>query len=72
MMLHETAVAWVRNREKVTQPRHPEKETPEEYWARLCGIAQFINANYDVESLCRELPQRLQKLVDRGGDRIGK
>ena len=44
----------------------------EEYWTRLCGIAQYINANYDVERLCRDLPQRLQKLVDRGGDRIGK
>ena len=31
-----------------------------------------INNNHDVDSLCREFPQRLQKLVDAGGGRIGK
>ena len=72
VLLHETAVAWVRNREKVTQPRNPAKETPAEYAARLCGICQYINANYDVDGLCRELPGRLQTLVDREGDHIGK
>ena len=66
------ALAIEAPRESVTQPLHPEKETPAEYATRLCGICQYINANYNVENLCWELPERLQKLIDRAGDRIGK
>ena len=37
------------------------------------GICKYIiNEKYDVAGLCRELPDRLQTLVDREGDRIGK
>ena len=46
VMLHETAVAWVRNREKVTQPREPWKETTQEFAARLRIISQYINDHY--------------------------
>ena len=70
VMLHETAVAWARRRETVTQTREPWRETVEECGARLRGICQYINANHDVEGLCRKLPERLEKLVDAEGDRI--
>ena len=72
LMLHETAVAWVRNREKVTQPEEPWTETVQEFAARLRGISAYSNQHYDVDGLCRELPMRLQKLKDNAGDRIKK
>ena len=37
---------------------------------RLREICQHVNANYDVEGLCRKLPERLQLLVDARGDRM--
>ena len=72
VMLHETAVAWVRNREKVTQPKEPWKETTQEFAARLRSICQYINDHYDVDGLCKEFPQRLQAIVNSQGDRINK
>ena len=56
----------------VTQPREPAKETPDQYAARLRGICQYINANFDVDGLCRGFPGRVQTLVNREGDHIGK
>ena len=53
-------------------PREPWTETVAEYTTRLKGIVQHINDNHDVESLCREFPERLEELVRRGGDRINK
>ena len=69
-LLHETAVAWVRLRDTRTQPRHLYKETVAEYGARLARAAQHINAKFDVQSLCRQLPERLDKLVALEGDRL--
>ena len=46
------------------------KETPAEYAARLRSICQHINANFDVEGLCRKFPERVQLVVDAEGDRI--
>ena len=70
VMLYETAVAWVRCRETVTQTREPWCETVAEFGDRLRGICQHINEKYDVEGLCRKLLGRLQKIVDAAGDRI--
>ncbi len=72
VMLHESAVAWIRKRETVTQCRQPWTETAAGFSARLRSICQYINANYDVEGLCKDLPNRLQKVRDKGGDRINK
>ena len=72
VLLHETAVAWVRNREAKTKPREPWKETRAEYTTRLRGICQYINGHYNVEDLCRSFPRRLQQLVDKQGDRINR
>ena len=70
VLLHETVVAWVRSREKVTQPKYPWTETEAQYGSRLRGICQYINQNYDVDGLCRALLKRVQKVVDAGGGRI--
>ena len=60
----------MRKRETVTQTREPWRETVAEFGDRLRGICQYINEKYDVESLCRKLPVRLEKIVDAEGDRI--
>ena len=72
LLLHETTVAWIRYRERKTLPRQPWKETVEEYTARLKAIVQYINDNHDIESLCREFPDRMQAVIDNEGDRINK
>ena len=72
MMLHETSVSWIRHREKKTLPRQPWNETVADFRTRLKGICEHINANHDVEGLCREFPERLQMLIDAEGDRIRK
>jgi hypothetical protein len=72
LMLHETAVSWVRRRLAKTTPRAPWEETCEEYGSRLKEIAVYINKKYDVDGVCRELPTRVGMLMDRKGDRIPK
>ena len=72
IMLHETAVAWMRERLKKTLPRCPWEESVDAHRARLKGAAAHVNEMFDVDGLCRELPQRLQALRQSGGDRIAK
>ena len=47
--------------------RQPWTETVEQLSARMRGIVQHINTNHDVENLCRELPDRLQDVIDAKG-----
>ena len=69
---HETAVSWMRTRLAKTVPQKAWEETLPAYGTRLKACAAYINNTYDVASLCRELPDRLQSLHDRGGDRLPK
>ena len=70
LTLHETAMAWVSNRFKVTRPAKAWEETEGEFGERLRSVAEYINTTYDVESLSKELPQRIAKLRDANGDRL--
>ena len=72
LMLHETAVAWIRYEENKTRPKEPWKETVKGFASRMKGIALDINKRHDVDSLCKGLPKRVKKLMDTEGDRIGK
>ena len=72
VLLHETSVAWMRLRRTKTLPRRPWDETVEEYRARLKVCAAYANERYNIESLCRALPQRLRLLRERKGDRLAK
>ena len=72
LMLHETAVSWIRERFKKTQPKKAWEESVEEYRTRLKTCVAFINSHHDVESLCREFPDRLAELAKRQGDRLAK
>ena len=69
-LLHETAVAWIRYREKKSKPKVPWEETPAEVGQRLRAICQDINDNLEVDDLCRRFPKRLQALVDAKGERL--
>ena len=70
LLLHETAVGWIRHREPKTRLQRPWEETIAQFTSRFKGIAQDINDNLNVDDLCRALPRRVQELVDREGDRI--
>ena len=48
----------------------PWEETPEQFATRLKAVVQEINDTLNVEGLCRAFKQRVQKLLDRDGDRI--
>ena len=72
MLLHETAVAWLRWKMQVSTPACPWKETREEHKRRMQEACRQVNAEYDVEGLCREFPARLQKLKELKGDRLKK
>ena len=68
--LHENAMAWLRSRLAKTLPKTCWTESVEDYHKRRKAACTYINANYDVEGLCQDLPHRLQILVDNEGDRI--
>ena len=72
MMLHETAVSWIRRGLIWNMPPRPWEETPTEYACRLRAVVADINTRYDVEGLCRELPQRVLALHDAQGGRLDK
>ena len=70
VMLHETAVDWMRWRLTQTTPAKCWLESRPEYEARLKKIVADINENLDVEGLCYGLPKRLQKIIAAGGGRL--
>ena len=72
VLLHETAVAWVRLQQTRTTPRQPWAETRAAFGERMRAIARRINEEYNVEALCREFPGRIQKLIDLDGDNLTK
>ena len=70
VLLHETAVSWIRQKLELTLPREPRKETPASYYSRLKRICREINAEYDVDGLCRKWPGRIAQLIRNEGDRL--
>ena len=72
MMLHETAVAWIRKGLTQTLPMRAWEETVDDYASRLKDVVRRVNTHYDVDGLCRALPARSQLLVDAQGGKLGK
>ena len=72
MMLHETAVAWIRRGLTWTLPPKPWEETVADYTIRLKQVVRRINEEYNVEGLCQQLPERIQKLYEAEGGRLSK
>ena len=72
LMLHETAVAWIRKLESATLPKRPWDEDANAFGARLKEIVAKINKMHDTESLCRELPERVEKLFEKKDGKLKK
>ena len=72
MMLHETAVSWIRRGLTWSLPPRPWEESPIGYARRLRAVVRDISTHYNVEGLCRELPQRVLDLSAAQGGRLGK
>ena len=72
VMLHETAVAWCRNKLARCLPARPWLETLEEYRTRLKAAVAEVSATHDVGSLCKELPARVAQLSLAEGGRLAK
>ena len=70
VMLHETAVAWIRCRLTQTIPNQSWLESRSAYEARLKRVVASINAELDVKGLCFKLPDRLGRLIAAGGGRL--
>ena len=73
VLLHETAIAHLRENVFKSTPRRPWEETPVEFATRLRAAAAHANTEYRLGDLCRELPKRLDDLVKvTAGDRLPK
>ena len=72
LMLHETAVSCIRHKEGLTLPRRPWTESREAFAVRLKQIVAAINDEHDVDGLCRELPMRISKLIEKKGGKLRK
>jgi len=73
VLLHETAVAWLRF--YLRKHSFSRSGTLDAQEARLREVLaeaeEYINAEYDVEGLCKGLPDRLERLVhETKGDRL--
>ena len=72
LMLHETAVAWIRRMERQTLPKRPWEESAESFATRLKRIVAKVNAKHDLDGLCRSLPARVDKLLAKHGGKLRK
>ena len=72
VLLHETAVSWVRELEAKTTPAAPWHETRVAFGERLREIARRVNEKHNVAGHCRKLPGRVQDVIDREDDRLPK
>lgn len=70
VLLHETAMSWTRHVLQQTLPPRPWEETKAEYGSRLRHVGRHINAEYDVDALCRAFPSRIAKLLAAEGDNL--
>ena len=70
VMLHQTAVSWLRHRLTTTVPAKAWEEAPLAFVTRLRQCCAEINSSLDVDGLCRDFPSRIQKLVDKKGGRL--
>ena len=72
VLLHETAVSWLRHRLSRSTPAKCWQESREEYARRLKRCCEEGNKECDAEGLCKGLPKRMKLLQDTDGDRLKK
>ena len=68
VLLHETAVGWLRDRMLRTVPAEAWKEGREACYTRLREQCAKLNEECEVERLCRAFPERLAALKAKKGD----
>ena len=72
MFLHETAVSWIRKRLQAALPKKPWEESEDGFRERMRNAVAYVNSNYDVAGLCKELPSRIEKLIEAEGGKLEK
>ena len=72
LMLHETAVYWIRYRLGRSVPKKAWEESREAFTARLKVVCENISDTLDVEGLCRGFLPRVEKLVACEGGRLSE
>ena len=70
VLLHETAVSWLRYRLPISTPTNCWQETREEYGRRLKRCCEEVNKTCDVEGLCQGYPKRMKLLQQKQGGRL--
>jgi hypothetical protein len=72
VLLHETAVSWIRKYLKQHPVRlvHRMDENKKRVAAVLKDACDHINEHYKVDNLCSDLPDRLKDLVEGEGERL--
>ena len=72
VLVHETVVAWLRNH----LPKHPWKQPGSATGARekfeelVNDFVKHANKHLEVDALCKAMPERLQELVKKKGERL--
>ena len=70
LLLHETAVSWVRNVLRRMKPEVlPWKESPAQWSRRMMRAIDEAN-QYDVEALCMDFPDRIQECLTADGAKL--
>ena len=73
LLLHETAVAWLRKGMAKEKPNVlPWKETQQQWTQRIHRVVQNINDDFNVRGLCREFRARLEATAATEGERLRK
>ena len=71
VLLHETAVGMFRNLLRKEKPvTLPWRESVEQWAQRAGKCVDRMNAEYDLDGLCRRFPERLRKLEANKGERL--
>ena len=70
ILLHETAVSWLRQRLEQSTPKKCWEETREAYGSRLKRCCEEVNKECDVEGPCNGFPKRIKLLEESKGDRL--
>ena len=71
LLLHETAVSWLRNVLRRTKPECPPwKESLVQWSRRMLQAVAETNLMHDVESLCNQFPSRVDDCLAADGERI--
>ena len=72
LFMHETVAGWV-DRFFTKHPLKPSRSVADNtdfFFERMVACESHINANYDVDGLCRSLPRRVEELIQANGNRL--